>query len=93
MRQTLQRLRNLMLFLMLSGLAGCATKHVIHSPGETGIILKRQKADAAFADKTGQLVEGQTTIPAGTFIRLPKDDKETLETLRAMGVKLPDEKK
>lgn len=77
------------LLLMLFGITGCGSiRHIVHQPGETGVITQDSKVTVAMPDKDGALVEGAATLPAGTLIRIPKGREELIDTLKAAGVKV-----
>ena len=74
------------------GTPGClGTNHVIQLPGATGVSLGRGKY--VFGDKDGKPVVGTLKeVPPGAMVRIPKTEAEVIETLKAAGWKVPEEK-
>lgn len=82
-----KRLRILALLALLTlTLTGCGTKHYLHTAGQTGVTLGRERIDGMLPDDKGNLVRGSVKLEPGALIILPKTADEVMQRLRAAGV-------
>ena len=84
------KLASLTLFLMAFGLTGCGTRHVLQTAGQTGVILRKGSAFGAFPDEKGNLTPGEIELAPGTLVRVPLNEQEVIDALKAAGVKFND---
>ena len=85
--------------LLMLGLSGCGLlgsapqQHHLQTAGTTMMLTKPiEGAEAAGPDGKGGLVVGKVDIPAGVLFQQPRTDKELIDMLKSIGVKIEPKK-